>query len=271
MRTFGGDAHRSRSLAHLFDEALSLLRQDIADYGFAGLLGAVAAGAVALSLSLTGGDIGRSLVLPAVLLVSLLSYAHAAAAVRRVQEHLEPDSVRALVAVAVRAPWIIGPAMPPIAITFGAVFAAITVRDRAGAEVATTAAMAAIGAAALLALPLAMRVPALLVRKTSARQSAARAAEATRERGGALAVSFALALTPAGLLALFALASGFHAIATALAAFAWSATMPLLAAIATLIQDASAPSIDAARPERASPIRRRRSSPVQERLSRHVR
>jgi hypothetical protein len=196
MRTFGGDAHRSRSLAHLFDEALSLLQQDIADYGFAGLLGAVAAGATALSLSLGGGDIGRSLVLPAVFLVSLLSYAHAAAAVRRVQQHLEPDSVRALVAVAVRVPWIIGPAAAPLAITFGAVFTALTLRDRVGADVAATAAMAVIGAAALLAFPLAMRVPALLVRKTSARQAAARAAEATRARGGALAISFALALTP---------------------------------------------------------------------------
>lgn len=269
MRTFGGDAHRSRSLAQLFDEALSLLRQDIADYGFAGLLGAIAAGAAALSFSLAGGDIGRSLVLPAVLLVSLLSYAHAAAAVRRVQEHLEPDSLRAFIAVAVRVPWIVGPAAPPLAITFGAVFTALSLRDRLGAEVAATAAMAVIGAAALLALPLAMRVPALLVRKTSARQAAVRAAETTRELGGALAISFGLALTPAGLLALFALASDFHAVATALAAFAWAATMPVLAAIATLIQDAGTPSIDEARP--ASHLRRRRSSPVQERLSRHVR
>lgn len=271
MRTFGGDAHRSRSLAQLFDEALSLLQQDIADYGFSGLLGAVTAGAAALSLSLAGGDVGRSLVLPAVFLVSLLSYAHAAAAVRRVREQVEPDSVRAAVAVAVRAPWIVGPALPALAVTFGAVFAALAVRERAGTELATTAAMAVVGAAALLALPLAMRVPALLVRKTSARQAAALAAEATRERGGVLAVSFALALTPAGLLALFALASEFHPIATALAAFAWTATMPLLAAIATLIHDATARSVDEVRPVPVSRIGRRRSSPVQDRLSRHVR
>jgi hypothetical protein len=41
--------------------------------------------------------------------------------------------------------------------------------------------------------------------------------------------------------------------------------------VATLIQDAGTPSIDEARPLPASPITRRRSSPVQERLSRHVR
>lgn len=271
MRTFGGDARRSRSLARLFDEALSLLRQDIADYGFAGLLGAIAAAATALVLSLNDGLVERSLVLPAVFLVSLLTYAHAAAAVRRVRENLEPGSVAALIAIMVRAPWIIGPALPPMIISFGAVLAAQLAQDAVGAEVATTAAMAVVASTTLLAFPLALRVPALLVVKATPGKAAAHAAAATGAKGGAVAISFSIALAPAGLLALYALTSEFHVIAMALAAFAWTATMPLLAAMATLIWDATAPASDGPRYVRAQRVGARRPTPVQDRLSRHVR
>jgi type IV secretory pathway TrbL component len=102
VRTYPDEARRPRTIAEIIADALALLHQDIAEYGFAGLIGAIGAAFLALILSTAGDLAGKALIAPAVFIVTLVTYANTCAAIRRVQDNLEPDAIRAFFAVLAR-------------------------------------------------------------------------------------------------------------------------------------------------------------------------
>jgi hypothetical protein len=265
MRDFSFEEPQPRrTLTDVFVDALALVRQDAGEYGFTALLGAGAGAALVVFLSAFGGPIGIALMAPAAFFAALMTYATACAAIRRVEDNLEPDTFRALATMTARSSAIITPMFTPLAITFVGVLAA-TVLDRwIGDALATLLGLVLVAVAAIPAFQRALFIPALFSCGEDPHDAAVRANGAMRSAGPALAVLFGAALVPAGLFALIALGAGFGAVTSAIATIAFVLTMPLCAAIATLILDATEP-VAAPAPTRAH---RQASSPVEERLGR---
>lgn len=268
MRTYSGETTRTYTIADIFANALALLRQDAGEYAFVTLIGACAAGFITFVLRMIGGPIAVALVAPAIALSALLTLALCVAAVRRVEDNLEPDSVRALGAVLVSAPALIVPIWPSLVLLWIAVFGVQWVDDYVGGLLAGVVGIAL----GLLAVqPIFRRgiyVPALFARGASVRSATAHAAALMPQLGGMVSVTWAAALAPAFLIGFVALAAGFGVVTTTLSAFVVVACMPLAAAMFTLMYDAMPP-LREARNERRED-RMPSASDAGERLRRHV-
>jgi hypothetical protein len=260
----------SRTLADVFVDALMLVRQDAGEYGFTALLGAGAGAVLVVFLRAIGGPLAIALMAPAAFLAALMTYATACAAIRRVEENLEPDTFRAFASACQRAQVIVTPMFLPLGLTFVAVLAASILDRWLGEGVATMLALLLILVAAIPAFQRALFIPALFARTNDAIEAAERASQAMRSAGPALAVLLGAALVPAGLFGLIALGAGFGTVTAAIAAIAFILTMPLCAAISTLIYDTVAPKIEAAstKGRRRAPAGPAAASPVEDRLSR---
>jgi hypothetical protein len=256
----------NRTLADVFVDALMLVRQDAGEYGFTALLGAGAGATAVVVLHSIGGPLAIALMAPAAFFAALMTYATACAAVRRVEENLEPDTFRAFSSVCARAQAIITPMFAPLGVTFVAVLAASLLDRWLGQSVASMLALVLIAGAAVLAFQRALFIPALFAHTANAWDASARANEAMRSAGPALAVLLGAALVPSGLFALIALGAGFGAVTSAVVTIAFVLTMPVCAAISTLIFETVAPqAAPAATKKRTS---RAATSPVEDRLSR---
>lgn len=269
MRTYPEQAQHSRSLADVLTDALALLHQDIAEYGFAALIGAISAAFAALILMVTGGYVGQALVAPAAFVVALVTYANTCAAIRRVQANLEPDAIRAFGDVVLRLPALLSPLMLPLALSGLSVLAGAIAARWAPSSVVTLAVIFVFALCGISSFQRSLYVPALFVRGTTFSEARARSAASMRSANALVGACFAIAFAPAGLMALVALSAGFGPLSVAMAAFALVLSMPLAAAIASLIYEAVAPQVAAARP----PERRRETNDdaVAERLVRRMR
>lgn len=270
MRTYPDEARRSRTVADIIADALALLHQDIAEYGFAGLIGAIGAAFLALILSTAGDLVGQALIAPAVFIIALVTYAHTCAAIRRVQDNLEPDAVRAFFAVLARLPALVKPLTLPLALSGASVLAGVIAAKWAPDSVVTLAVIIAFALAGLSSFQRSLYVPALFARNTTVPDARSRGAGAMRAAGALVCACFAVALAPAALMALVALSTGFGALSTAAAAFVLVACTPLAAAIASLIYEGVAPrNISSA--SHAVARRAASANPTAERLRRRVR
>ena len=269
MRTYSGAPTRTYTVADIFANALALLRQDAGEYAFVTLIGACAAGFTTFVLRMVGGPVAVPLVAPVIALSALLTMAACVAAVRRVNDNLEPDPVRALGAVVVRLPALVIPVLPSLIALWVAAFSVQWLDDYIGGLLAG---VLGIVVALLAVQPIVRRglyVPALFTRGASVRGATTHAAALMQQLGGIVSVTWVIALAPAGLVAFVALAAGFGVVSTTLAAFAIVACMPLAAAMLSLIHDALPPSTAAPRP---APKRvAANSADVTERVRRHVR
>jgi len=263
--TYESDARPSGTLAELFADAITLIRQDAAEYGFTALLGAVGGCIAVVVLMAIGGPIATALAAPAGFTAALITYAMSCAAIRRVGENLSPDSLAAFGAVCVRAPAVIAPMLLPLGATFVGVLAAVFLQRYIGALPATLLAVAVTLAAAIPVLQRVLYIPALFARTANVWDAAARANQAMQAASGALYMLLAWALVPAALFALIALGSGFDTVAAALATLVFIGSMPLCAAIATLVFDrvaaATQPPAKARRPVPQKP-------PLEDRIAR---
>ena len=264
--SYEGEARETRTLTDLFTDAVVLIRQDAAEYGFTAVLGAIGGAVAVVMLGTAGGPIGRALMAPAAFLAALLTYATACAAIRRVEENLSPDTLSAFAAVCQRAAAVVTPALGPLGIVFAGLLAAGFIDRYVGQTVGTLAGLCVVGGAAIPVFRRALYVPALFTHSSNARDAADRAARAQDTASAALFVLHGAALVPALLFGLIALGTGFTVMSSALASFVFVMTMPLSAAISTLILDRVAP----AAAMRASAAKRHvaSTSPVTDRLTR---
>jgi len=269
MRTYPDEARRPHTIVDIVAGALALLHQDIAEYGFAGLIGAIGAAFLALILSTAGGLAGQALIAPAVFIIALVTYANTCAAIRRVQDNLEPDAIRAFSAVLARLPVLIRPLALPIALSGASVFGGVIAAKWASASVVTLAVIIAFALAGLSSFQRSLYVPALFARNATVPDARSRGGDAMRSAGALVCACFAVALAPAALMALVALSTGFGALSTAATAFVLVASMPLAAAIASLIYEGVAPPISSASHGMNRPVAS--GDRTAERLRRHVR
>jgi hypothetical protein len=266
MREFSHEEPQARrTLADVFVDALELVRQDAGEYGFTALIGAAAGAVAVVMLSGIGGPIAIALMAPAAFFAALMTYATACAMIRRVSENLEPDTFRAFASASAQGSTYITPMFVPLAISFIGVLAGSMLDRWIGDGLATLLALVLVAGAALPAFQRALFIPALFARTADEFDAAARANLAMRSAGPALAVLLGAALVPAGLFALIALGAGFGAVTSAVATIAFVLTMPLCAAISTLMYDLVAPAMPAPahQGERVAA-----ASPVQDRLGR---
>jgi hypothetical protein len=235
---------RGRTVPDIIVDALAVLHQDAAEYAFAGLIGAIAAAFVALVLPAAGGPyVGAALIAPAVFTVAAITYANTCAAVRRSNDNLEPDAVRAFFAVLTRLPAIMPPLALPLAVTGGTTLAAVIAARWAPNSVVTLAAIIVFALAGLSSFQRSLHVPALFARGVSFGDARLLGAAAMRKAGPLVGACFVIAMAPAGLITMGALAAQFSFVATAIAAFVFVASMPVAAAIASLIFDGIAPQV----------------------------
>jgi hypothetical protein len=232
---------RSRTLSTVFAEALGLLYQDIAEYGFAATIGAVGAALAAVLLATTGGFIGQALVAPAVFGIAALTYANTCAAIRRALDNLEPESLLAFFAVLARLPAIAAPLTLPLVVSGVAVLAGTIAARWTPDSVVTLAVIIAFAMCGLSSFQRALYVPALFARNVSFSQARTLGGNAMRKAGALVGACFCIAMAPAALIAMAALSTQFHPVATAAAAFVFTMSMPVAAALASLIYEAVTP------------------------------
>jgi hypothetical protein len=252
MRAYPEQPQQSRSLVDVIGDAVALLHQDIAEYGFAALAGAIGAAFAALVLAVTGGLIGTALIAPVVFVVALITYADTCAAIRRVQDNLEPDAVRAFGDVVLRLPALIQALTLPLALSGASVLAGTVAARWAPDNVVTLGVTFVFAACGLSAFQRSLYVPALFARETTFAEARARSAAAMRSANALVGACVMIALAPAGLMALVALSAGFGALPVAMASFMLVLCMPLAAAVASLIYDAVA-----LQPAQSRPVQRR--------------
>jgi hypothetical protein len=263
------DGAGRRTLADVIADALGIIYQDVAEYAFVALIGAIAAAFAALLLPAAGGIAGLALMPPAVFLIATGTYAMTCAAERRAQDNLEPDAVRAFFAALVRLPAITPPLVLPLALSSVAVTAGVLAARWAPDSVVTLAAIIVFAVAGLSSFQRAMHVPALFLRDVNFEDARALGAAAMRKAGALVAACFVVAMAPTALLALLMLASGFNIALVAATAFVFVATMPLAAGIATVILDGVAPQLAAeTRRTPGRPVDRSEDAHASERLTR---
>jgi hypothetical protein len=269
MRTYGSGVRETRTLSALVIEAIGVVRQDLSEYGFIGLVGAFMAGFTALVLRMIGGSVPVALILPVIGLCAIGTMAASAAAVRRVEDNLDPDAARAFIDALVRAPFLLVPFAPALVLSGLALFLAAEFAENITRWGASALVVALLVLALMNAFQRSMFVPALFSRGISAREAASNARAIHRSAGAAIAMCWAIALLPAGIIALGGLMAGFGTFSTALSAFVFVGSMPFGAAMMSLLYAAAMRS-GVATASAPAPMRRG-ASPVAERLGRHVR
>src|SRR4051812_9078980 len=85
----------TRPFLDIFSEAVSMLRQDAAEYGYIAVVGTVAAGIVVLLPGIIGGPFALALIGPLLVLVAIGTIATSSAAFGCVSNHLQPDAASA--------------------------------------------------------------------------------------------------------------------------------------------------------------------------------
>jgi hypothetical protein len=134
--------------------------------------------------------------------------------------------------------------------------------------VVTLAVIVAFAYCGLAAFQRALYIPALFARNVTFTQARVLGYETMKKASVSLGACFVIALAPAALMAMAALAAGFGTLSTGVTAFVYAACMPLAAAVAAIVYDGIAPE------PVESPQRRRRSleeQAVEQRIVRRMR
>ena len=107
MRTNEGGARPSRTLAAIFEEAVTVLRQDLPEYGYIALCGGFTAAILATVLRYIETPISLALAVVVIGVAGVGTLATCAAALERIQHGLQPDSGRSFADALQRAPWFV--------------------------------------------------------------------------------------------------------------------------------------------------------------------
>jgi hypothetical protein len=270
MRTNGGEARPSRTLAAIFEEAVTVLRQDLSEYGYIALCGGFTAALLATVLRYIDTSISLALAVIVIGLAAVGTLATCAAALERIQHGLQPDSGRSFADALQRAPGFVARSLPPMLVLAAGVFISSAFGDDFGRWVTLPLNVLFVFAAIYLALPVPMYVAAMFSRDASPHEASMRTAAIMQGSRSIVVAALMIALAPAELATAVALLAHFGTMTTALFAFAAVISMPLVASMLALIHAELAPWVGGAaqqRPRVAPP----QASNVAARLDRHIR
>jgi hypothetical protein len=278
MRTYGSDVRQARTLTQIYQDALTILFQDVADYAFIGAVAACGAGILVLALRITGGFIAAALIVPVAMLVAMLTLATCAEAFRRVVENLEPDGARAFAAVALRIGALMRPLVPLAGLMFVAVLGVTFAGERIPAIGAQAAGLALAAFAVFYLLPRSFATAILLTQNATSREAETASSALVWRSPGKIVAAWAVALSPALISFIVALDAGFGTLSTALTALLFVASMPHAAVVMMLLyfdvlagmakgQPATAPRRGHAPPRVPEALRRGQAQPTETRRS----
>ena len=235
MRTYGTDVRQRRMLADIIEDTIGIFQQDASEYAFAGLIGAAAACLSVLLLVSIGGSAAALLVPFFLIGIAVLTLATTTEALRRVTDNLGPSAAESFTAVVRGLPAIL---LPWASLAFG-LAAALLIDVHFGhylpSLVRGVLELLIIGAALWTALQRVLAVPSLVMRRVPA-------LEAMREGRLLLARSlpktagaWGICMAPALLVFLIPALSGFGAVSSAIAAFAFVGSLPFAAVMNALL------------------------------------
>jgi hypothetical protein len=245
---------RLRPLAEIFEEAIETLRQELSEYSFIALVGAVLSALVVLFSGAINTSVSLSLIAPLVALSALLTLATSAAAFGCVNSHMQPDAGSAALAMLRRLPAILLPWLPLLIGLWAASYALAAFADVIDrARVPDSVQVLGLAAAALwYAWPRSLSVVAAFDEDLPAPQAQALAAFVVREGGRRVWAMWLIVLAPAALMTALSLVVTLDIVTGALITWFLVGAMPLAAAMATLLFYDAASQIELAPPPAAT-------------------
>jgi len=248
MRSYATDARPSRSLAAIFEEAVSVVRQDMSEYGYAALVGACTATIVTAILRMIGDPVSLALIPPVVAILATGTMATCAAALERAQSGLQPDSAQSFTDAIVRAPWLLFRIIPATVPFSAAILSTAWLGPELGRWTMAPVIVALAFVGIYMMLPLPAYVSALFGRDATPHSATVYAAAMAKSGRMLNLVTLIIVFAPALLAALLGVLAQFGAITSALLAFMVVISMPLCASMMALIYAETAPQLMSGQP-----------------------
>jgi hypothetical protein len=237
VRTYRSEARPRSTPAEIFEGAVGALIQDASEYGITGFVGGVAACFAATVLRLIGNPVAEAMIAPAVILTAVLTFAISAEAFARAADNLQPDAAAASHAVMVRLASHLMPWLPLSTALFVAVLAMRLFGAALGFWPIAAVSLALLIGSLLYAYPRSYFGVALAAGVQKPRDAVTVSAGLVRAGGPMLITVWAVAGLPTIAVALIGLAAGFGAALAGLAALVAVGSMPLAAAMMSLLFD----------------------------------
>lgn len=245
----------TRTLIETIADGIGILRQDVSEYAFIGLVGGAAAGIAVLVLGLIGSAIAITFIGPVLLLIALCTLAAAAAAVADSANHLQPDAAHAFAATARSAVAIIRPWSRLLVALAIASYPAAAFGHDLGPVPSRAIILAFAAISAAYALPRSFYCAAIFEHGLSARDALRVSSTLVHASTRPVVAAWCIVLAPAILIAMLGAFAGIDAPTGAVIAVLLAGAMPVGAALMSQIFLEVASALEANR-EPASPDRR---------------
>ena len=226
-----------RPLADIFEEAIDTLRQELSEYSFIALVGAVAAGLIVLVCGVIDTSVSLALIGPLVLLAALLTLATCAAAFGCVSNNMQPEAGSAALAMLTKLPALLLTWLP-LAVGLGVVSFAMaefaTEIDKAYIPDSVQV-LALIAAAFWYAYPRSLSAAAVFEPELRPHQASQLSAFIVRNSGKRIWAMWLIVLAPAALMMALSLVVTLDIVTGALVTCFFVGAMPMAAALMSLL------------------------------------
>jgi hypothetical protein len=225
----------SRTMIEVVEDALVMLREDVSEYAFIGLAGGACAGIVVLLLGLIGGPIAIAGIAPALVVIAAVALAASSAAIGAGVSRLQPDASRALAEAARRGLAILRPWLPLAVVLGAASYVAALIADHLDLLPPGLTLLAFLALSGAYALPRSLFCTALFEYDLSLEEALATSAAVARAMKGPVVTAWCVALAPALIITALGAITGIDAISGAIAATLLVGSMPVGAALMSLL------------------------------------
>jgi hypothetical protein len=224
-------------LPQILEAAIAALIQDASEYGIIGFVGGVAGCVAAVVLRLVRTPVTDAMIAPAVILIAVLTFAISAEAFARAADNLQPDAAAAAHAVVVRLATHLAPWLPLSAVLFVGVLALRLFGGALGTLPNLVCALVMLAVCLRFAYRCSFVAVAIAIGVQSWRDAMTVSAGLVRSGGAVVLTAWAIAGLPAIAGGLIGLAAGFGAASAGFATLVAVGSLPLGAAMMSLIFD----------------------------------
>ncbi|HYM15723.1 MAG TPA: hypothetical protein VEZ14_09195 [Dehalococcoidia bacterium] len=234
MQSYTREARPPGALQRTLQDAVAMLVQDSAEYGFVGFTGASVAAFAVVVLRLMHNAVSDALVAPLVLAAGALTLSTATMAFCRATENLQPDATEALGRLAAR-PMAFARAWLPMA---GALFVAGLALGLGGQWLGSwrfPLVMAVVALSALYVFSHSFYAVSVVTQRATVREAELVATVLLGRTATLAALAWLPVLAPTLVAALIAQITGFGVVSTAVVAFVGVMSMPAAAAVMSLL------------------------------------
>lgn len=238
--------YETRPLLDIIAEAVAVLRQDLGEYGYIALFGAVPATLAVVVPGVVGRPIALAFMAPLLVIVCVATFAASCAAFGSATNHLQPDAGSAYAAAARRAFPLLKPWLLLVVALWTASYVAATFVGYIDPVPHVVVPLVLIVVSAFYAFPRSLSASAMFDQDLSSREAVAASAAIVRMQSGRVALAWGLALVPAIVVGGMGMLAGFDTINASLAAFFFAGAMPFAAAMMSLLFSEAATQIELA-------------------------